>query len=141
MAKGVDIKIDVRGIDKILREQPHRSDRWLAGVAETMVTEVKLSMTDSPPDTSRAISVGKGRVHYPSLPGNPPRVDTGALRASIRAAKVGHLHYEIRDGVEYGEDLEFGLKRGGAPRPFMRPVFDRWRKQIVADAVRNLVQL
>lgn len=56
-----------------------------------------------------------------SAPGEPPRKQTGRLRASVTyevdpqalAARVG-------TNVKYGKYLELGTKRGIAPRPWLR---------------------
>jgi hypothetical protein len=61
-------------------------------------------------------SFGTGR----SAPGNPPGVDTGALRASIHVELVDALTVLVADGVSYGVHLEFGTTRMAA-RPFMLP--------------------
>ena len=56
-----------------------------------------------------------------SLPGEPPRKQTGRLRASI-AYEVDESALTARVGtnVEYGRHLELGTKRGIKPRPWLR---------------------
>lgn len=66
---------------------------------------------------------GGGRtygVHTASAPGQPPAVDTGRLRQSIRVQKVGPGHYRVGTDVQYAIFLEFGTRRIAA-RPFLRP--------------------
>lgn len=130
-------RLDKRKLEKIIKTQPARSARWLKGVGEQIVGDVKMSMADSP-RTGERYSRGQGRTHIASSPGEPPRPDTGTLINSIRLRKVGELHYEVVDGVEYGIYLEEGTTRI-APRPFMRPAFEAWRDQIVQDAKDNLL--
>jgi hypothetical protein len=72
----------------------------------------------------------------PSPPGDPPGVDTGALRASMRWASVGEASAVIHDGVEYGVHLELGTERMPA-RPFVAPVFERWRRGAFAQFARD----
>jgi len=95
----------------------------LAGVAEEIRNDVVLSFNTGP--RGREYARGNGKVHYASSPNNPPNVDTGILRASIRVIKKGKLVFWVADGVNYGFPLEMGT-RGIAPRPFMRPAFYKW---------------
>ncbi len=71
----------------------------------------------------------------PSAPGQPPGVDTGALRASIGWERDGNERRRVHDGVEYGIDLEYGAARK-APRPFMRPAFE-WLRRNIRDHARR----
>lgn len=138
MAKGFDFRLDDEKLTRLISEHPAQADSWLRGVAEEMVTDIKLGMDDSPA-TGREYSRGQGRVHTASSPGNFPRPDMGTLRASMRFKRVGALHYEIVDGVEYGIYLEDGTERMAA-RPFMGPTFDAWRKKIAQDAKDKLIR-
>jgi hypothetical protein len=61
-------------------------------------------------------SMGSSR----SSPGEPPGVDTGALRASIYAEMVSTFVALVLVGVAYGVHLEYGTSRMAA-RPFMWP--------------------
>lgn len=70
-----------------------------------------------------------------SAPGDPPKVKTGRLRASI----THRLQYEgdqivgeIGTNVEYALPLEFGTTRMAA-RPFMGPALDKHEEEIYAD--------
>jgi len=84
------------------------------------------------------------KFHHRSLPGEPPAVDTGVLRASIIhqttaglvvEGKVGpdieHIRAETPAGtdVEYGFYLELGTANMAA-RPYLRPALIRTRKII-----------
>src|SRR5690606_34035352 len=85
----------------------------------------------------------RGVVHRASAPGEPPAVDTGALRASSGLDTVGAA-VRVGVGESYAEPLEFGFVAGTQspdiavenpglgvgiarplrvlqPRPFMRP--------------------
>jgi hypothetical protein len=134
--KMADVELNMRELERIIRQHPTQADNWLRGVAQQMENEVKLSMTQSPA-TGNTYSRGRNRTHTASSPGNPPRPDVGALMGSIRSKRRGGLHYEIRDGVEYGVYLEYGTEAIAA-RPFMRPVFEDWRRKIMRDAKENL---
>jgi hypothetical protein len=121
-----DVKIDVSGFDRLLSNEPDQLDTWLRGVGNAMVTDIQLSFGTSP--GGRTYKRGK-ITHIASRPGHPPNVDIGTLRATIRLRRKAALHYEITDGVEHGILLEEGTQTI-APRPFMGPVFIRYRTEI-----------
>lgn len=101
---------------------------------------------------------GKHRTieHWSSFPGRPPAVDTGRLRDSIttnwtqsgRSIAPTGPRAELTDGVyqppaepqrftvvvgtnvEYGKFLELGT-RHIAPRPWLRPAFEKVKSQIM----------
>ena len=99
--------------------------------------------TDGTGRSSRRTKTGKR--HFASLPGQPPAVDTGVLRASIMGqakiegigitGKVGpdidHIRAEAPAGtdVEYGYYLELGTKKMKA-RPYLRPSLRRTAKKV-----------
>lgn len=125
-----EIEIDTRALDALIGKLDGAIDRWLGGVAESIVTDVKLSFGTSPDGRSTT----RGSItHVASQPGYPPNVDTGTLRASIRKEKRGPYEYWVMDGVEYGIWLEDGTPTI-APRPFMRPAFDAARRRIEGAA-------
>lgn len=128
MADGIEIRLDTTLLDRLIRDVPEEADRWLRGVGNQIVDEIVLSFGDSPPGREYR---RKSVVHVASQPGYPPNVDTGALRASIRLVKIGRLHYQVQDGVEYGAYLEVGTESIGA-RPFVAPVFNEWREARLA---------
>lgn len=56
-----------------------------------------------------------------SKPGEPPRKQTGRLRASVTyEADEKALTARVGTNVKYGKYLELGTKRGIAPRPWLR---------------------
>lgn len=65
-----------------------------------------------------------------SSPGEAPGIDTGALSNSIRADKIRNSVWAVRDGVEYGAALEWGVvSKGLAARPWMVPAVERVKEQ------------
>lgn len=126
--------IDVSGFDKLLSEEPDKLDKWLRGVGNAMLSDIQLSFGTSP--GGRTYKRGK-IVHVASAPGNPPNVDIGTLRASMRLEKKGDLHYELTDGVEYGIHMEEGTQTV-EPRPFMGPVFMKYRNEITGSKADDL---
>lgn len=134
MAGRSEVRVDVSGIDRLLRTEPERVERWLDGAAENIVTDIKLSFGTSPP----GLSYTRGGVtHIASQPGYPPNVDIGALTNSITWEPTGRLERTISDGVEYGLWLEDGTEHM-QPRPFMGPAFERAQREMERDAQENL---
>lgn len=135
MANNVsEVKVDVSGLDRILRDEPGKVEAWLDGVAENIVTTVKLSFGTSPPGRTYR----RGNVtHVASQAGFPPNIDIGTLTNSIRQEKTGTLERTVMDGVDYGIYLEDGTEYID-PRPFMRPAFDEARQTMERDAANNL---
>lgn len=105
------IVIKFNRIPELIRKSPGQIDTCIQALALDGERDVKQSFGTSP-----------------SAPGDPPGVDTGALRNSINVRKIRARTYQIADGVEYGIHLEFGTRRMGA-RPFMRPMAQRLAKR------------
>jgi phage gpG-like protein len=74
-----------------------------------------------------AVSTGGGGIRkgaritgaVRSKAGEPPRKQTGRLRASVTYETNG-LKARVGTNVRYGKYLELGTKRGIAPRPWLR---------------------
>lgn len=70
-----------------------------------------------------------------SEPGEPPKIKTGRLRASI-THRMGYeddqVVGEVGTNVEYAAPLEYGTSRMAA-RPFLGPALDKHEKEIYAD--------
>lgn len=111
-------KIDTRRMREIARAEPQKVSDFLDAEAEDMVNDIKLSFGTSP-----------------SAPGDPPGVDTGALRNSMKWVSEGKFKRLIQDGIEYGAYLEFGTENMAA-RPFMSPAFERKRRNFADHAKR-----
>jgi hypothetical protein len=102
----VRIELNTRKLDNLLRNLDKITDRALGGLAFDGEAYIKGSMGASP-----------------SAAGDPPGVDTGKLRNSIRAEREKALRWSVSTDTEYGPHLEFGTSRM-APRPFMGPGLD-----------------
>lgn len=113
------VQYDRRVLDRLIRETPEQADALLRGVAEEIVSDIKLSFGPSP-----------------SRPGDPPGVVTGDLRASIAWTPQAPLRIFVHDGVVYGVYQELGGEHMPA-RPFMAPVFEEWRRRKLATFARN----
>jgi hypothetical protein len=126
-------RLDNRVLRSLINNLGRRADEFLAAAAQGIVTDIDLSFGTSPP--GRAYQRG-GVTHIASIEGYPPNVDTGTLAASIAWFKERHLRYIVHDGVEYGIWLEEGTENM-APRPFVAPVFEEWRRRELLQLARN----
>ena len=85
---------------------------------------------------------GKMRGLKPSKPGEPPKMVTGHLRASIDnrvEPKRNAIDIVVSAGAKYAEELEKGsgeLK----PRPFMRPALETYRGRLIEMMTKNIFQ-
>lgn len=116
---------------QLIATSPALFDAYLRGVAEEMVSDIKLSLQDTSPGEVQERH-NPQRYVIASLPGDPPNVDRGFLIGSIRVVPDGAMRYLIQDGVEYGLGLELGTAEMAA-RPFVRPVFTHWGKKLPKD--------
>ena len=108
-------------------------------VAASLADDVALALAAHVAETAKAslgtntagrtTPRGAGRTHTASAPGNPPAVDTGALRDGIRAQVAGDGEAQVTDGVAYGVHLEFGTRHMAA-RPFMTPAVEAMRREV-----------
>lgn len=103
--------------EKVVREV----GKALFAGGEIIRAEAVHSITDS------AVS-GKG--HVPSLPGEPPKNDTGVLATNIETTQPAPLLVEVSSNAPYAVALEVGTSKL-APRPYMAPATERKRKEVV----------
>ncbi len=111
----------------------------IAQCCATIQREAQEEMRDTSVDFTK--TYGK-HGHHPSLPGNPPAVDTGTLRRSITYQVdennlVGYVGSVIND-PPYGAYLEYGTSRM-KPRPWLKPATEKSMetiKKIMAGAVK-----
>lgn len=109
--------------------------------------DIMESMRDTPTQSVGYHTYNKKILHYPSLPNNPPAVDTGTLRRSItfdvetdESKVTGRVGSTILD-PPYGAYLEFGTSRM-IQRPWLRPALERNReviKEHIKEGVREIV--
>jgi HK97 gp10 family phage protein len=129
-----DIK---RDIDKAIQDFRRYNAKAFTNVEKVINTAALVVERD-------AKKLFKGRDDD-SIDGEPPRVDTGRLRASIThrlTSKTGKASYaEVGTNVEYGPYLEFGTSRSkGKKHPFMTPALEMNRAAIeksIAEAVKK----
>ena len=121
MASSNVVKVDMTKLLDIERRAPGRIDKAIAKLALTCQAEIVENFSAS----------------SPSSPGQPPGVDTGALRASVHTEKVKAREHKCVASTEYAIYLEYGtLNEDGstrmAARPFMLPAVERTKRQIGA---------
>ena len=104
---------------------------YLRGLAEQIVGDIKLSMQEVSPGKTYNLYDPK-RTHVASRPGDAPNIDKGLLVASIGWYQKAKHTMIIHDGVPYGIELEIG-NANVAARPFVRPQFTKWTKDIAGD--------
>lgn len=138
------------------------STKKLITVGAMMERDVKESMVSG---TGKVYMKGANRdiTHQASAPGSPPAVDTGRLRASIshNFTESGMSYGRVDSGansedgvgsperkskseftlvvgtrVDYAPFLEFGTSKM-APRPFLRPVFEKYRS-LIEKLIRDI---
>jgi hypothetical protein len=96
--------------------------------------EAKLSMKNTVTWTMRGYTGHRGgKVHYPSMPGNPPAIDTGVLVQSVTHRIEGTFQPEGYVGTRepYGRYLEYGTSVM-APRPWLGPALEANREKIMS---------
>lgn len=142
MASGVQIvRSDRTKLQQLIRQTPGRADALLRGAATEMVGDIKESFGAGVAfgevgRDSRGRFTKRERTSAPSTPPNPPNVQSGDLRASIRYSRDGKLRFLIHDGVIYGVFHELGTDRLPA-RPFINPVFEEWRARKFGEYARD----
>jgi HK97 gp10 family phage protein len=83
-----------------------------------------------------------GANHVPSLPGQPPNMDSGHLHTSIHVEPAGPFKALSVADASYSAALEFGTSRM-AERPFMRPAARTVRREaetLVKAAVKRIAK-
>ena len=118
----------------------------IAKCCATIQREAQESMRDTKIDVSKSYYKHNKKIpHHPSMPYNPPAVDTGTLRRSITYTVdeknlVGYVGSVINN-PPYGlylEKAEYGSSRM-KPRPWLKPATEKSLetiKRLMAGAVK-----
>lgn len=136
-----DFSFDEAGFLELTRDPDGPIGRDLQRRAVEVETAAKRLL--SLPGTGRVYTTGfftdsAGRVHpighrtphQASAPGEPPAVDTGLLRASIRhetTVEGDELAAYVGSDLKISTYLEMGTRKM-APRPFLQPALDAARE-------------
>lgn len=111
------VRSDLTKLRRTKKVLPIYADDVAKDAAQMGVEIARGLFEDSPPNKDRPI-YRKGRIHYPSFPGNPPRIDTKKLWRSMKAKKLRKAQWQLLADDPKSAILEFG-GNGVAPRPFM----------------------
>ncbi len=132
----------LRGLNKKLakigRDLAKQVDEFPDAITKTLTigaNDIRNTILRSMRNTKRAsyyYTSGKTKVrHRPSLPYNPPAIDTGELARSIMY-DTEYMQVEIGTygGAPYGKYLETGTKRM-KPRPWLQPAVEEHQDDII----------
>ena len=115
------------------------------GCAQKIQSDIWKSMADTPVNNDVSYYTHNKKVpHHPSMPYNPPAIDSGALRDSIvYNVKINDNEIVMRVGSNMMDEkypywLEFGTEKM-KERPYIRPAF-RDNFDFVVGEVRNTIR-
>ena len=141
MANTIDVRLE--GVPEMLSalkayqvQKRGAAMRALDASAMHLVRNTKLKLSQE----GGGRTYRRGTVtHVASAPGQPPAVDTGRLRSSIRTLKPnpGPLTRSVGTNVEYAPHLEHGT-RTMAARPFLGPAALEERANLVKELTEAL---
>lgn len=114
------IIIKYNRLPKIAARLPNAVGKIISKAALDIEAHAKQAM--SGPRSGRIYKRGS-RIHQASAPGEPPAVDTGKLKNSIRSEQIAVTKAIVSASAEYAAYLEFGTRRMAA-RPYMRPAVE-----------------
>lgn len=116
---------------------------------EKVRSDIQESMAKTERDMSKTyFTNNKTKAHHPSLPGNPPAVDSGNLRNSIRyevhseGSEIYGVVGSTQKDPDYAVFTEYGTNKM-APRPWLRPAMQKnneWIRKSMANAVANTLK-
>ena len=99
--------------------------------------EVMLNVPGVAPREHEAQNKKKGRKYgllpatgERSKPGEPPRYELRELLASIHTKKEGRFKRLVGTPYAYGVWLEFGTRNNLAPRPWLRPGWEKYKGKV-----------
>ena len=145
MKASVDARDFLRKLERMKNYSP--LEKVVGQACGIVQKDIMESMRDTPTQSVGYHTYNKKVLHYPSLPNNPPAVDTGTLRRSI-TFDVGTDENKVTGRVgstildpPYGAYLEFGTSRM-IQRPWLHPALERNReviKEHIKEGVREIV--
>ncbi len=143
--------IDLSQLSNFLKDRTSKISDNMAEAMELcgdkVVSDIKYSMDHTERNMERSYYTNNATiVHHPSKPYNPPAVDTGNLKNTIRheVYKNGKEVYGIvgttQKDPDYGLYLEYGTSDGRiAPRPWLKPAM-RKNNDFIRTAIAKAVQ-
>lgn len=131
------VRKDLRVLEQLINGNPQRVNSLGRGASQGIVDDMKLLMQQSSP-AGRTYTRGSVQ-HVASAPGQPPAIDTASLINSLDWYAEAQGRFIIHDGVEHGVIMEVG-GANVAPRPFVNPVFDNWRRRKLVELARDMYE-
>ena len=145
MKASIDARDFLRKLERMKNYSP--LEKVVGQACGIVQKDIQESMRDTPTQSIGYHTYNKKVLHYPSLPNNPPAVDTGTLRRSItfdvetdESIINGRIGSTVLD-PPYGAYLEFGTSRM-IQRPWLRPALERNQeviKEHIREGVREIV--
>lgn len=121
---GPRVILDMKKLQQLEREMPGRAGQVVQKIAQMC----------------EGIIAQNWNTRSPAPPGEPPGVDTGALKNSIVAEPGGEpLTWIVHDGVEYGAWLEFGTENMAA-RPWLLPAVEETAEMIPPEWLQEVLK-
>lgn len=140
-------------LSKVAPHVEHSLVNTIKACCKKVQDDIQYSMAHTEIDMSKTYYTNnKTKAHHPSMPENPPAVDSGNLRNSIRYEVHGEGKevYGVVGSSQMDENYavytEYGTTKGGwggkgmAPRPWLRPAMTKnndWIRQSIAKAVAS----
>lgn len=107
--------------------RPQHLERLLSDAAKERLEKAGAILAT---EAKKSMRRGGGQEGEPSAPGEPPNVQSGTLRSSIQSAIENETTVVVGPTEKYGKYHEFGT-RMHPQRPFMRPAYDRKKREIL----------
>lgn len=126
-------------LENLSKEQKKELEKFLMVQARETRDDIIENMR-STPRAPWFYKKGKGRVHHPSLPYNPPAIDEGGLWTHINfdpITKGPDFGIELGTDLKYGAILEDGTDDGRlAERPWLVPAITKREPGIIRGIER-----
>lgn len=133
-------------LSKVAPQVEHSLVNTIKLCCKKVQDDIQYSMAHTKRDMSKTYYTNnKTKAHHPSMPGNPPAVDTGNLRNSIRyevhdeGKEVYGIVGSTQKDPDYAVYTEYGTTKM-APRPWLRPAMKKnneWIRKSIANAVAS----
>lgn len=156
MAKDVTLSQFSDYLSNVVPQVEGELNKTIALCCKKVQDDIQYSMAHTERDMSKTyFTNNKTKAHHPSLPGNPPAVDSGNLRNSIRyevhseGSEIYGVVGSTQKDPDYAVYTEYGTTKGGwggkgmAPRPWLRPAMQKnneWIRKSMANAVANTLK-
>lgn len=133
-------------LSKVAPQVEHSLVNTIKLCCEKVRSDIQESMAKTPIDNSKNYFTNNKTVaHHPSMPGNPPAIDTDNLRNSIRYEihEEGKEVYGIVGSSQLDENYAVYTEYGTSkmkPRPWLRPAMrdnNEFIRNNIAKAVKD----